>query len=74
MAAVSYDKDGAYVQMVKDNRVHTQRITVGLRGAKLIEIASGVAVGDQVVARAGTFVRDGDRVRPVPASLVEASQ
>ena len=74
VAAVSYDKDGAYVQMVKDNRIHTQRITVGLRGAKLIEIASGVAVGDQVVARAGTFVRDGDRVRPVPASLVEASQ
>lgn len=74
VAAVSYDKDGAYVQMVKDNRIHTQRVTVGLRGNKLVEMATGVAVGDQVVARAGTFVRDGDRVRPVAASMLEASQ
>jgi len=74
LAAISYDKDGAFVQLVKDNRVHTQRVTLGLRGGKLAEIASGLSVGDQVVARAGTFVRDGDRVRPVPASLEEASQ
>lgn len=74
VAAVSYDKDGAYVQLVKDNRVKTQRVTVGLRGGKLAEIASGVAIGDQVVARAGTFVRDGDRVRPVAAPSEEASQ
>jgi HlyD family secretion protein len=68
IAAVSYDKDGAYVQLVKDNRIKTMRVTVGLRGAQLVEVATGLEVGDQVVARAGTFVRDGDKVRPVPAA------
>ena len=30
-----------------------------------IEIASGLAEDDTVVAKAGTFLRDGDAVRPV---------
>ncbi len=72
LAAVSYDKEGAYVQAVKENMVHTQRVVVGLLGSREVELTSGVAAGDQVIARAGTFVRDGDRVRPVPAQ--EATQ
>ena len=74
LSAVSYDKTGAYVQIVKENIVHTQRVTVGLRGAKDAEITSGLAAGDQVIARAGTFVRDGDRVKPVPVPAQEATQ
>ena len=74
LSAVSYDKTGAYVQVVKENIVRTQRVEVGLRGAQKAEIASGLTAGDQVIARAGTFVRDGDRVKPVAAPAQEASQ
>ena len=74
LSAVSYDATGAYVQIVKDNIVRTQRVAVGLRGSKSAEITSGLVVGDQVIARAGTFVRDGDRVRPVSLPIQEVSQ
>lgn len=74
LSAVSYDKTGAYVQVVKENIVHTQRIVVGLHGTESVEITSGLVAGDQVIARAGTFVRDGDRVRPVAAPVQEAAQ
>ena len=32
------------------------------------EIASGLAEGESVVARAGTFVRDGDVITPIAAN------
>jgi HlyD family secretion protein len=35
----------------------------------MVEITEGLAEGDLVVAKAGAFVRSGDRVNPVPASL-----
>ena len=74
LSAVSYDKTGAYVQVVKENIVRTQRVEVGLRGVQKAEIVSGLTAGDQVIARAGTFVRDGDRVKPVAAPAQEATQ
>ena len=40
-------------------------MTLGLVGHGRAEIASGIAEGETVVARAGTFVRDGDIVTPV---------
>jgi len=33
--------------------------------AGLVEVREGLALGDVVVAKAGTFLRDGDAVRPV---------
>ena len=53
------------VQVVRDNRVETRRVTVGLISADQAEIREGVADGDMVIARAGAFVRDGDHVRAV---------
>lgn len=42
-------------------------ITTGIRDAGFVEILTGLVPGDQIVAKAGAFVRDGDRITPVPA-------
>ncbi|MFT3732328.1 MAG: efflux RND transporter periplasmic adaptor subunit [Hyphomicrobium sp.] len=73
-AAVSFDHELASVQVVKDNKVQKHVVKVGLVANDLIEIKDGVVEGDLVVTRAGTFLRDGDLVRPVlpEARLSEA--
>jgi hypothetical protein len=50
-----------------DNRVETRKIDVGLAVGALVQVRAGLDEGEQVVARAGTFLREGDTVRPVPA-------
>lgn len=42
-------------------------VKTGIRDQGWIEIFSGLTPGDQIVAKAGAFVRDGDRITPVPA-------
>jgi RND family efflux transporter MFP subunit len=64
-SAVLYGPDGATVQVVAGNRVETRRIKTGLAAGALVEVREGLADGDIVVGRAGTFLRDGDTVRPV---------
>ena len=38
---------------------------LGARADGYVEVVSGIAEGDEVVSRAGTFVADGDMVTPV---------
>jgi HlyD family secretion protein len=65
-SAVLYSPDGsALVQVVREGRVETRRIKTGLAAASLIEVKEGLSEGDLVVARSGTFLRDGDAVRPI---------
>jgi HlyD family secretion protein len=66
-SAVLYTETGASVQVVANGEISTRAVTVGLRSAREAEIVKGVADGDMVVATAGTFLRDGDRVTPVAA-------
>jgi hypothetical protein len=41
----------------------------------LVEIVDGVSLDDRIVARAGTFLRDGDKIRPVePDNKVSEAQ
>jgi RND family efflux transporter MFP subunit len=68
-AAVLHGADGATVQRVRGHRVETRRIKTGLAAGTLVEVRDGLDEGDLVVARAGTFLREGDTVRPVPAEL-----
>jgi HlyD family secretion protein len=42
-------------------------VTVGLTNGNSIELREGLAVGQQVVARAAAFLRSGDEVRPTEA-------
>ena len=54
------------VLVVTDDKVEAREVRTGLSDEDDIEIRSGLSEGERVVARAGSFLRDGDRVRPVP--------
>jgi HlyD family secretion protein len=64
-SAVAFEHDLASVQVVRDNKVKKHAVKIGLIANDVVEIMDGVAEGDLVVARAGTFLRDGDVVRPI---------
>ncbi|MCL4768263.1 MAG: efflux RND transporter periplasmic adaptor subunit [Hyphomicrobiaceae bacterium] len=63
-SALLYGQDGATVQVVDNGRVRSRRVKTGLRADGLVEILEGLTEGDVVIARSGTFLRDGDEVRP----------
>lgn len=73
-SAVMFDAEGAYVLTVTDGIVGIQRVTPGLKKDGRILVTEGLSPEADVVARAGSFLRDGDRVTPVraPLSLGEA--
>ena len=64
-AAVVFDSAGAFVQVVRDGRVERRVIETGLVADGLVQVRKGLALGDVVVAKAGTFLREGDAVRAV---------
>jgi HlyD family secretion protein len=68
LTAVTFGDSGPTVQIVKDNKIEVRKVITGLVGANDIEISDGVQSGEIFVARAGSFVRDGDAVTPVPLS------
>ena len=72
-AAVLYGAETPTVQIVTNGVVRTRPVTVGLEQDGLIEVTSGLQAGDLVVAKAGTFLRDGDAVRAMPADPRRAS-
>lgn len=43
-------------------------VKTGIRDGGYVEILDGLQAGDSVVAKAGAFVRDGDRITPVQAA------
>lgn len=67
-SAVAYAQDGTIIQVVRSNQIESRRVTVGLIEADQVEVREGLSEGEVVVARAGAFVRDGDRVRPISVS------
>lgn len=64
-SAVVYNGEVTTVQVVVNTIVETRRIKTGLTTDGLIEIREGLSEGDLVVTRAGTFLRNGDTVRPI---------
>jgi HlyD family secretion protein len=66
-AAVIQSATGSTVAVVNDGRVEMSPVTVGLTNGTAIELRDGLAVGQQVVARAAAFLRTGDEVRPTEA-------
>jgi multidrug efflux pump subunit AcrA (membrane-fusion protein) len=64
LSAILYGPLGPVVQVVRDNRIETRPVPIGLLAGGNVEIRQGLSDGDLVVKRAGTFLREGDRVRP----------
>ena len=58
------------VLVVAGDTVEARAVRTGLSDDDDIEIRAGLAEGERVVARAGSFLRDGDKVRPVPLAAV----
>lgn len=68
LTALGKSDDGNFVMRVKDGVVERAEVTTGIRDGAYVEIIQGLAAGDQVVSKAGAFVRAGDRINPVPAA------
>lgn len=69
LSAVAGDGDKAKVLKVDGAGVVIEAAVVtGVHDRDKVEILSGLREGERVVARAGAFVRDGDRIRPVDAA------
>jgi RND family efflux transporter MFP subunit len=62
------------VLVVKDGRVETRRVKVGIRNGSRAEIIEGLNEGELVVLRSGTLLRNGDEVRPVLATEKAVSE
>jgi HlyD family secretion protein len=65
LSALLFGPDGPVVQMIRGDRVETHRITIGASAKNNVQIRDGVTEGDLIVVRAGAFLREGDRVRPM---------
>jgi RND family efflux transporter MFP subunit len=74
VSSVIYGTEGATVQVVANDRVQSRRVRTGLSADSVVEIQDGVAVGELVVTKAGSFLRDGDAVRPVVAETAQATR
>lgn len=65
VTAVADENGVSTVQVVKDGVVDTRQVKTGLTDAGLVEVKDGVAEGELVVSKAGTFLRSGDKVKPM---------
>ena len=67
-SALVYRDKQAFLQVVLNGVVETRKAELGARAGGFVEIISGVAEGEEIVERAGTFIANGDRVTPVMAT------
>jgi RND family efflux transporter MFP subunit len=66
--AVLYGSETTTLLVVdRDNTVRQREVRTGLVSGDYIEIASGIGEGDLVIRRAGSLLRDGEKVTPVIA-------
>jgi RND family efflux transporter MFP subunit len=73
-SAILYGADGPTVQVVREKRVVTTKIETGLAAGAIVQVRTGLAEGDLVVTRSGTFLREGDAVRPIVAGGTKLSE
>ncbi|MEM5471618.1 efflux RND transporter periplasmic adaptor subunit [Hoeflea sp. AS60] len=65
VTSVNMESDGADVLKIEDGIARRTNVTTGIREGGMVEIVNGLSSGDLIVAKAGAFVRDGDRITPV---------
>jgi HlyD family secretion protein len=75
ITAVTFSVGESSVQALDGNSVVTKAVKTGLRAPTRIEIVSGLEENETVVARAGSFLREGDLVTPIePQAAQDARQ
>jgi RND family efflux transporter MFP subunit len=65
-SAIKRDGDEGVALVVKDGKVEARKVKLGIVEGDEVEILSGVQPGETLVARAASFLRPGDKVRPMP--------
>jgi HlyD family secretion protein len=65
LSAITYSKAGAILQSVVQAKIISRPVQIGMVNDVQAEIISGIKVGDMIVARSGSFLRDGDTIRSV---------
>ncbi|MDO9415004.1 efflux RND transporter periplasmic adaptor subunit [Pararhizobium sp.] len=73
LTAVTVAHNEATARKVEDGIVKLVKVETGIQDGQFIEITSGLSAGDDVVAKAGAYVRDGDRIKPVQSAAVAAN-
>ena len=68
VTAVGSGPEGTSVMRVSGERVARVPVKTGIRDGGWVEVVSGLSENDVVVTKAGAFVRDGDRINPIPAT------
>ena len=66
VTAVSSAADGNAVMVIRDGLAARVLVKTGIRDGGWIEVTQGLSAGDTVVTKAGSFVRAGDRINPIP--------
>ncbi|MGF0540291.1 efflux RND transporter periplasmic adaptor subunit [Agrobacterium sp. ES01] len=70
LSAVTMGRTSTTTRIVKDGVVHQVDITTGIEDSGFIQVTGGLQAGDMIVAKAGAFVRDGDKINPVREDAV----
>ncbi|KRB61867.1 hemolysin secretion protein D [Rhizobium sp. Root708] len=65
LSAVLTSSEGSSARQVEDNVVKFVKVDTGIQDGAYVEITKGLKAGDEVVAKAGAYVRDGDHITPV---------
>ena len=68
VTAISSYEGKSVVMKLDGDTLSRVEVTTGIRDSRFIEVTSGLTEGDVVVAKATGFVRDGDRINPVPVT------
>ncbi|SIQ32115.1 HlyD family secretion protein [Rhizobium sp. RU20A] len=73
LSAITSGRDGSFARAVENGVVKQVKIETGIQDGGFIEIVSGLKAGDLVVAKAGAFVRDGDKIKPIRSEETQAA-
>ncbi|MBD8686700.1 efflux RND transporter periplasmic adaptor subunit [Rhizobium sp. CFBP 13717] len=73
LSAVTSGRNGSSTRRVENGVVKQVAVEIGIQDSGFVEIKSGISAGDVVVEKAGAFVRDGDKINPVPADAAASN-
>ncbi|WFU07958.1 efflux RND transporter periplasmic adaptor subunit [Rhizobium sp. CB3090] len=65
LTAVNTDENGSSARKVEGGVIKFVNVQTGIQDGGYVEIVKGLKDGDEVVAKAGAYVRDGDHITPV---------